>query len=53
MEAGREDAIITAKDVMSKPVVTVRDDENAARAAQLMETGRDHNRKRPVDKGGR
>jgi CBS domain-containing protein len=37
MEAEREDAIITAKDVMSKPVVTVNDGENAARAAQLME----------------
>jgi len=37
MAIEKDEAIVTAKDVMTRPVVTVDEDESAVRAAQLME----------------
>jgi len=37
MAIGKDEAVVTAKDVMSKPVVTVKESESAVQAAQLMD----------------
>ena len=37
MAADRDETVVTAKDVMSKPVITVKENESVVKAAQLMQ----------------